>query len=189
MTMADSLSTLTRSQSQQPGTQDTAPQPNARPSSTRCSTGHSDNLAAVDSESDDSSDVDENGNAWDRVENNRDRAENNEDRDDDCENYEEESAGVHIPLSLAAMLDDLEWKFEEVPSGTEYKLKQTFYGGTSRRLGRAIADSFKMPMECCLGVCGGLSVAFVRRLAAESSDYFHLAIKPDLERFSKVVTK
>jgi hypothetical protein len=122
--------------------------------------------------------VDENDNAWVGVENNEEWAEYNEDDDDDFENDEEESASVPIPLSLAAMLDDLEWKFEEVPSGTEHKPKQTFYGGTSR-LRRGIAESFKTPMEC-LGVCGGLSVAFVRRLAAESSDYFHLAIKPGL---------
>jgi hypothetical protein len=44
------------------------------------------------------------------------------------------------------MLDDLEWKFEEVPSGTEDKPKQAFYGGTIR-LRRAIAESFKMPIE------------------------------------------
>jgi hypothetical protein len=62
--------------------------------------------------------------------------------------------------------------------GTNHTPKQTFYEGTSC-LRRGVAQSLSTPFEC-LGVCGGLSVAFVKRLAAESNDYFHHVLKKNL---------
>jgi hypothetical protein len=162
------------SQSQPPESQPaTTP---AGPSLTRCSTGRSTTSTTLESDSEDGSDLDENDDAWeDDVE-----EEQVDEDNDDCENDDNDNGSAHVPLSLAAMLDDLQWKFEEVPFGTNHTPKQTFYEGTSC-LRRGVAQSLTTPFEC-LGVCGGLSVAFVKRLAAESNDYFHHALKKNLSR-------
>jgi hypothetical protein len=166
MTMADSISTMTRSQSEsqsQPPESQPATTP-AVPSLIRCSTGHSTTSATLESDAEDGSDLDENDDAWedDVVE------EQVDEDDDDCENDDNDNGSVHVPLSLAAMLDDLQWKFEEVSKGTNHTPKQTLYEGTSC-LRHGVAQSLSTPFEC-LGICGGLFVAFVKQLAAESND-------------------
>jgi len=99
---------------------------------------------------------------------------------DDESSSDEECRPNGLPrVRMSQLLDNIEWKFNAV-EGNDPAIKDDDYyeyeGTASLKPG--IAESFGDPFEALM--TSGLTYEFMARLAANSNDYYHKDIKPDL---------
>jgi hypothetical protein len=135
----------------------------------------------LESESNDGSNLDEDDDAWENLNEGLDY----DDDEDDIRTDENQpndppflDDDIHVPLDLKAAIDGVKWKFRLVtPEDT--LTPEVEPNGTKCRLKSGVATSFRSPPEC-LEVCGGLLVSFVVRVQAESNNYYHKKIKQGL---------
>ena len=143
------------------------------------STGTTRSSAALDSDSQDGSDVDEADNAYEVSSSSGDDTEE-EKEESFCTHTEAPDLSVRARGSFGEYLKGLEWKFEPITENTRMREPYRKYSGR-HGLKAGMAERFDDPLEC-LAECGGLTPQFMARLAANSNDYYYHHIKPSLGR-------
>jgi len=128
---------------------------------------------ALDSDSEDGSQLDENDNMHDDYS-------SEDELEDDCRPHvEAPDLSERARGFLGQYLKALQWRFEVITDTTVNEPYRPHTGPHGLRAG--VAQKFNDPFEC-FAECGGFTPAFVARLAANSNDYYHYHIKPDMGR-------
>jgi hypothetical protein len=166
---------------------------------------YSRSTGSLESKSDDGSNLDEDNDAWENLDNNLD-FDNDEDDIGTDENHPDEPPfvqpteepgenssdddgndtiddNVDVPLDLKAAIAGVKLNFRLLKEGESFTPKVEA-NTTKCRLKRGVADLFRTPAEC-IAVCGGLTESFVVRLQAKSNDFYHSLIKPGLGNNNK----
>jgi len=175
-TEASTISSLSSRSFHLPAPSNVSGSEDAAPSDDDCSIGTSSTRSSkvVDSDSEDGDDLDEEDNAYDQ--------------NSDSEHEEEEfrphteapDLSVRARGSLGDYLKALVWKFEIVTENTPSVNPPRPYSG-DHGLRPGVSRRFNDPLEC-FSECGGMTVQFIARLAANSNDYYWTKIKPSLGR-------
>jgi len=110
-----------------------------------------------------------------------DEDQSSEDEEDDCRPHvEAPDLAERARGYLGDYLKALQWKFEVITEPTSVQETHRQHNGP-HGLRAGVASKFNNPFEC-FSECGGFTPEFVARLAANSNDYYHYHIKPDMGR-------
>jgi len=175
-TEASTISSLSSRSFHLPGPSNVSGSEDAAPSDDDRSIGASSTRSsrAIDSDSEDGDDLDEEDNAY----------EQHSDSDNDEEEFRPHAEAPDLSERARASLGDylkaLVWNFEVVTANTPTVNPHRPHSG-DHGMRPGVSRRFTDPLKC-FSECGGMNVQFIARLAANSNDCCWTKIKPSLGR-------